>query len=70
MSKYTLVRYETTRRTEKVEYIIEIPEQIKRKQEYADEEVFKNNYLSFKVAEIIESERLDEEPISIHKTQD
>jgi len=59
--KYILTKYETVRRIEKVEYIVEIPKNIRNKKEYADEQVFDNNYVDYKVVDIIDSERLDEE---------
>ena len=60
-TKYILTRYETIRRTEKVEYTVEIPENIKKKTEYANEQVLGNNYLEYKVTDIVDSEILDEE---------
>jgi len=59
--KYILTKYETIRRTEKVEYMVEIPENTKKKTEYANEQVLGNNYLEYKVTDIVDSEILDEE---------
>lgn len=60
-TKYILTRYETIRRTEKVEYTVDIPENIKNKTVYADEQVLYNNYKDYKVVDIVDSEKLDEE---------
>lgn len=60
-TKYILTKYETIRRTEKVKYIVEIPENIKNKRLYADEQVLYNNYIDYQVLDIVDSEQLDEE---------
>ena len=60
-TKYILTKYETIRRTEKVEYMVEIPEYIKNKIVYADEQVLDNDYTDYKVVGIVDSEKLDEE---------
>jgi hypothetical protein len=65
--KYILIKYETVRRTEKVEYTVEIPVNIRNKTEYADEQVFDNNYVDYKVVDIVDSERLDEEICGLRK---
>jgi len=65
--KYVLTKYETIRRTEKVEYTVEIPVNIRNKTEYADEQVFDNNYFDCKVVDIVDSESLDEEICSLRK---
>ncbi|MFC2026728.1 hypothetical protein ACFLUX_01995 [Chloroflexota bacterium] len=65
--KYILTKYETIRRTEKVEYLIDIPNNIVDKTVYADEQVLDNNYKDFKVVDIVDSERLDEEIFSLRK---
>lgn len=65
--KYILTKYETIRRTEKVEYLINIPNNIVDKTVYADEQVLDNNYEDFKVVDIVDSERLDEEFFSLRK---
>jgi hypothetical protein len=67
--KYVLTKYETIRRTEKVEYIVEIPENIRNKTGYADEQVFDNNYTDYKVVDIVDSEKLDEEIASLRKVK-
>ncbi len=66
--KYVLTKYETIQRTEKVEYIVEIPVNIRNKTEYADEQVFDNNYVDYKVVDIVDSEKLDEEICSLRKS--
>lgn len=68
-TKYILTRYETIRRTEKVEYMVEIPENIRNKTVYADEQVFDNNYTEYKVVDIVDSEKLDEEIVSLQKVK-
>ena len=65
--KYVLTKYETIRRTEKVEYTVEIPFNIGNKTEYADEQVFDNNYVDYKVVDIVDSEMLDEEICALRK---
>ncbi len=67
--KYILTKYETIRRTEKVEYAVEIPENIKNKKIYAVEQVFDNNYVDYKVVDIVDSELLDEEIRSFRKVK-
>ena len=67
--KYILTKYETIRRTEKVEYMVEIPENIKNKIVYADERVFDNNYTDCKVVDIVDSEKLDEEIHSLRRSR-
>jgi hypothetical protein len=68
-TKYVLTRYETIRRTEKVEYTVEIPKNVKNKTEYADEQILDNNYLEDKVADIVDSEMLYEEICSLRKVR-
>ena len=65
--KYILTKYETIRRTEKVEYAVEIPENIKNKTVYANEQVLDNNYVDYKVVDIVDSEMLDEETRSLRR---
>lgn len=60
-SKYVLTKYETVRRVEKVEYEVEIPRVVKNKIVYADKKILQNDYLSYKIVDICESEMLDEE---------
>ena len=60
-TKYILTKYETIRRTEKVEYMVEVPENIKNKTVYADEQVLYNNYKDYKIVDVVDSEKLDEE---------
>ncbi|HJX12078.1 MAG TPA: hypothetical protein VJ377_00980 [Dehalococcoidales bacterium] len=59
--RYILTKYETTRRTEKVEYLVDIPENIRNKTQYAEEQIFDNTYINYKVVDIVDSERLDDE---------
>lgn len=65
--KYILTKYETIRRTEKVEYEIEIPEKIKNKTEYADSQILGNNYKNCRIVDIIDGELLDEEVVNLKK---
>jgi len=66
-AKYILTKYETIRRTEKVEYMVEIPENIKNKTAYADEQVLDNSYADYKVVDIVDSELLDVETRSLRR---
>ena len=63
--KYILTKYETIRRTEKVEYVVEIPENIRNKTVYANEQVLDSNYVDYKVVDIVDSEMLGEETRSL-----
>lgn len=65
--RYILTKYETIRRTEKVEYVVDIPEIVRNKKEYAGELVFDGDYLDCKVVDIVDSEKLDEEVRSLRK---
>ena len=65
--KYILTKYETVRKIERVEYEIEIPKKIKNKTEYANDQILKNNYTNYKDEDIADSERLDEEVVSLKK---
>lgn len=67
--RYILTKYETIRRTEKVEYVVDIPEVVRNKKEYADELVFGHDYLDCKVVDIVDSEKLDEETRSLRKVK-
>ncbi len=67
--KYILTKYETIRRTEKVEYAVDIPENIKNKTVYANEQVLDNNYVDYKVVDIVDSEMLDEETRSLRRVR-
>ena len=67
ITKYILTKYETIRRIEKVEYEIEIPEEIKNKMEYADEQVLENNYNNYKIVDIVDSEMLNEEIVDFNE---
>ncbi len=63
--KYILTKDETIRRTERMQYEVEIPKNIKNKIEYADEQVRENNYKSYKMVNIVDGEILDEEVIDL-----
>ena len=65
--KYILTKCETIRRTEKVEYLVEIPENIRNKTEYAEEQIIDNKYVDYKVVDIIDSDTLDEEICSLRR---
>ena len=67
IEKYILTKCETTRKTEKVEYEIEIPENVKDKNEYANKQVLENNYKNCKVVDIVDSEILNEEIDNLKK---
>ena len=67
--KYILTKYETIRRTEKVEYAVEIPENIRNEMVYANEQVLDNNYVDYKVVGIVDSEILDEETRSLRRVK-
>ncbi len=63
--KYILIKDETIRRTERIEYEIEIPKNILNKIEYADNQVKENNYKSYKMLDIVDSELLDDEVVNL-----
>ena len=67
--KYILTKYETIRRTEKVEYAVEIPENIRNKTVYANEQILDSNYVDYKVVDIVDSEMLDEETRSLRRVK-
>jgi len=67
--KYILTKYETIRRTEKVEYMVEISENIKNKIAYANEQVLDNNYANYRIVDIVDSEKLDEEIRNLRKVK-
>jgi len=67
--KYILTKYETIIRTEKVKYTVEIPKNIRRKAEYAEEQVLHSNYVDYKIVDIIDSEMLDDGIYSLRKIQ-
>ncbi len=68
-AKYILTKYETIRRTEKVEYTVEIPENIRNKREYANEQIQDSNYVDCKVVDIVDSEWLDDEVRGLRKVK-
>ena len=61
--KYFLTKHETITRTEKVQYEIEIPKNIKSKKRYADNQIQENNYQSHKILDVVNSELIDEKII-------
>jgi len=67
--RYILTKYETIRRTEKVEYVVDIPEVVMNKKEYADELVLENEHLDCTVVDIVDSEKLDEEIRSLRRVK-
>lgn len=66
--KYILTKNETIRRIEKVEYFVDIPENIKNKEKYANNLIIENKYKKHKVVDVIDSEILDEEIVSLRAT--
>jgi hypothetical protein len=63
--KYILTKHETIKRTEKIQYEIEIPKSIIDKTEYANDQVEENNYHSCKIIDIIDSEIINDEIIAL-----
>ncbi len=63
--KYILVKDETIRRIERIQYEVEIPKNTRNKFEYADNQVQDNNYESYKMVDILESELLDDEVVDL-----
>ena len=59
--KYILTKHETIRRTEKIQYEIEIPKNIQDKKGYANNQVEENNYKSYKRLGIVDSELINDE---------
>ena len=66
--KYILTKYETIRRTEQIEYYIDIPKNIKDKERYANNQIFENKYKKYKIVDIVDSEILDDEIIDLKAT--
>lgn len=66
--KYILTKNETIKRTEKVEYSVDIPENIKNKEKYANNQIIENKYSKHEVIDIVDSEILDEEIVSLRAT--
>ena len=67
--RYILTKYETVQRTEKVEYVVDIPEVVRNKRQYANELVSNNEYLAYAVVDVVDSEKLDEEVRSLRRTK-
>ena len=65
---YVLIKHETIRRTEKVKYTVRIPKNVKNKMLYAEKQVNTCNYMSCKLADIVDSEMLDTEIIGLQPT--
>ncbi|HOI97885.1 MAG TPA: hypothetical protein PLA19_05305 [Candidatus Pacearchaeota archaeon] len=63
--KYILTKHETIKRTEKIQYEIEIPKNIIYKTEYANNQVAENNYQSYKIIDIVNSETIDDEIVAL-----
>jgi len=63
--KYILIKNETIRRTETIEYSVDIPKNIKDKEEYANNQIIENKYKKYKIVDIIAGEILDEEIVSL-----
>jgi len=66
-NKYIVSKLETIRRIEKIQYVVSMPEKLKNKEEYAQEQIENGNYVSCKVVDILDSEMLDEELVSLEK---
>jgi len=66
--EHILTKYETVKRTEKIEYSIDIPKNIKDKEKYANNQVAENEYKKCKIVDIIDSEILDDKVISLRAT--
>lgn len=66
-NKYILTKHETIRRIEKVEYVIEVPKNIKNKEPYVLRQMEKGNYTDYSVTDILDSEMLDEEIVDVRK---
>ncbi|MBU4480735.1 hypothetical protein KKH59_00260 [Patescibacteria group bacterium] len=66
-NKYIVTKLETIRRTEKVQYEVLIPEKIKNKGEYTQNQLEGGNYKNCRVVDIVDSEVLDDEIISLTK---
>jgi len=68
--KYILTKFERVLRVEKVEYTVEIPDNIKDRRRYATEQLLEGNYTDCKVVDIPLSKMLDEEVHSLRRTRD
>ncbi len=66
-TKYIVIKHETVRRIEKVQYEILIPERVRNKDEYAQSQLEEGNYKSCKLLDVVDSEMLDEEIIKLTK---
>lgn len=60
-TRYVLTKYERMLRLEKVEYVVEIPDNVRNKLIYADKQIMDSNYTDCKVVDIPVSKMLDEE---------
>ncbi len=63
--KHILTKYETTKRTEKIQYEVEIPKNIQNKSEYANNQIEENNYKSYKIMDIVDSELINDEIVNL-----
>ena len=68
-AKYVLTKYERILRLEKVEYVVEIPENIRNKLAYAGEQVMDSNYTDCEVVDMPVSKMLDEEIHSLRRVK-
>ncbi len=69
-AKYILTKFERVLRVEKVEYTVEIPDDIRDKRGYATAQLLECNYMDCKVVDIPLSKMLDEEFHSLRKARD
>lgn len=63
--EYILTKYETIKRTEKIEYLVDIPKNIKNKERYASNHVIENKYKKCNVIDIVDSEILDDKVVKL-----
>jgi len=63
--KYILTKHEAIKRTEEIQYEVEIPKDIKNKVGYANDQIEENNYQSCKLLDIVDSELINDEIIDL-----
>jgi len=68
-TRYVLTKYERMLRLEKVEYVVEIPDNIRNKLIYADKQIMDSNYTDCRVVDIPVSKMLDEEIHSLRRVK-
>lgn len=66
-TKYVLTRHETITKTEEVQYEIDVPTNIKSKQEYAEEQISDGNYSKSKIVNVLDSQIIGEENLSFRR---